>query len=62
VLATLTASASYNAAPAAVRVALPYANTGLCVAAALGITFPFNLAFGIPLYGWWVDWLVVRGA
>jgi hypothetical protein len=62
VLATLTASASYIAAPAAVRVAIPEANTGLCVAAALGITFPFNLAFGIPLYGWWVDWLVVRGA
>lgn len=61
-LATLTASASYIAAPAAVRVAIPEANTGLCVAAALGITFPFNLAVGIPLYGWWVGWLAARGA
>ncbi len=61
VLATLTASASYIAAPAAVRVAIPEANTGLCVAAALGITFPFNLALGIPLYGWWVNWLAARG-
>jgi uncharacterized protein len=55
VLATLAASASYIAAPAAVRVAIPEANTGMCVAAALGITFPFNLAFGIPLYAWWVE-------
>jgi hypothetical protein len=62
VLATLTASASYIAAPAAVRVAIPEANTGLCVAAALGITFPFNLACGIPLYGWWVNWLATRGS
>jgi hypothetical protein len=60
VLATLTASASYIAAPAAVRVAIPSANTGMCVAAALGITFPFNLAIGIPLYARWVDWLSNR--
>jgi hypothetical protein len=57
VLATLAASASYIAAPAAVRVAIPEANTGMCVAAALGITFPFNLAIGIPLYARWVAWL-----
>ena len=43
-----------------VRVAIPEANTGLCVAAALGITFPFNLALGIPLYGAWVNWLAAR--
>lgn len=55
VLATLAASASYIAAPAAMRVAIPEANTGMCVAAALGITFPFNLALGIPLYAWWVE-------
>jgi uncharacterized protein len=60
VLATLTASASYIAAPAAMRVAIPEANVGLCVAAALGVTFPFNLALGIPLYGWWVNWLAAR--
>ena len=57
VLATLAASASYIAAPAAMRVAIPEANTGMCVAAALGITFPFNLAIGIPLYAQWVRWL-----
>lgn len=57
VLATLAASASYIAAPAAMRVAIPDANTGMCVAAALGITFPFNLAIGIPLYVQWVQWL-----
>jgi hypothetical protein len=57
VLATLAASASYIAAPAAMRVAIPEANTGMCVAAALGITFPFNLAVGIPLYAQWVGWL-----
>ena len=57
VLATLAASASYIAAPAAVRLAIPEANTGMCVAAALGITFPFNLSIGIPLYAWWVGWL-----
>ena len=50
VLATLAASASYIAAPAAVRLAIPEANTGMCVAAALGITFPFNLTLGIPFY------------
>lgn len=57
VLATLAASASYIAAPAAIRLAIPEANTGMCVAAALGVTFPFNLSFGIPLYTWWVGWL-----
>ncbi|MBH9551449.1 sodium-dependent bicarbonate transport family permease [Inhella gelatinilytica] len=49
-LATLAASASYIAAPAAVRVAVPQANTGLAIACALGVTFPFNLLIGIPLY------------
>lgn len=50
VLATLAASASYIAAPAAVRIALPNASPGLYVTASLGITFPFNLVVGIPLY------------
>ncbi len=49
-LATLAASASYIAAPAAVRIALPQANPGLSLAAALGITFPFNITLGISLY------------
>lgn len=50
VLSTLAASASYIAAPAAVRIALPEANPGIYLTAALTITFPFNLVFGIPLY------------
>lgn len=50
VLGVLAASASYIAAPAAVRIALPQANPSYYLTAALGITFPFNLAIGIPLY------------
>ncbi len=50
VLGTMAASASYIAAPAAVRVALPKANPAFYLTLALGITFPFNLALGIPLY------------
>jgi len=50
VFGTMTASASYIAAPASMRASLPEANVGRCITAALGITFPFNLAIGIPLY------------
>ena len=57
VLATLAASASYIAAPAAVRIALPEANPGLSLAAALAITFPFNLVVGIPVYHRLALWL-----
>lgn len=53
VLAVLAASASYIAAPAAVRIALPQANPSLYLTASLGITFPFNLTVGIP-YCYWV--------
>ena len=49
-LATLAASASYIAAPAALRTAVPEANPALSLTAVLGITFPFNILFGIPLY------------
>jgi uncharacterized protein len=49
-LAILTASASYIAAPAAVGIALPKANLGLSLSASLAITFPFNLLIGIPVY------------
>jgi hypothetical protein len=51
-LATLYASASYIAAPAAMRIAVPEANPALSIGAALGITFPFNLVIGIPIYYW----------
>jgi len=50
VLAAMAASASYIAAPAAVRVGLPDADIGVSLGAALGVTFPFNLIIGIPLY------------
>lgn len=49
-LATLAASASYIAVPAAMRVALPEANPAVYLTLALGVTFPFNLAFGISIY------------
>ncbi len=47
-LGVLAASASYIAAPAAIRLSLPAANPTLSLTAALAITFPFNLTFGIP--------------
>ena len=46
----LAASASYIAVPAAMRVALPEANPSVALTLSLGITFPFNLVFGIPAY------------
>jgi uncharacterized protein len=46
----LSASASYIAVPAAMRVALPQANPALSLSLSLGVTFPFNLTVGIPLY------------
>jgi hypothetical protein len=50
ILATLAASASYIAAPTAMRIAVPEANAALSITAALGVTFPFNIVVGIPLY------------
>ncbi|BDW87206.1 MULTISPECIES: sodium-dependent bicarbonate transport family permease [Roseicyclus] len=47
---TLCASASYIAVPAAMRVALPEANPSVYLTLSLGVTFPFNLTLGIPLY------------
>jgi len=49
-LATLAASASYIAVPAAMRLAVPEANPTLSLTASLGVTFPFNILVGIPLY------------
>lgn len=46
----LSASASYIAVPAAMRVALPEANPSVYLTLSLGVTFPFNLTIGIPLY------------
>ncbi|WP_169582027.1 MULTISPECIES: sodium-dependent bicarbonate transport family permease [Microbacterium] len=50
ILGVLCASASYIAAPAAVRMSLPDANLAYPLATSLGITFPVNLTIGIPLY------------
>ncbi|MBB5019182.1 hypothetical protein HNQ59_002480 [Chitinivorax tropicus] len=49
-LMTLAASASYIAVPAALRLAIPEANPSLYLGMALGITFPFNVLVGIPMY------------
>ena len=49
-LATLAASASYIAVPAAMRVALPQANPGIYLTLSLAVTFPFNITLGIPAY------------
>ena len=50
ILGTMASSASYIAAPPAVRMSLPEANPAFSLTAALAVTFPFNLLFGIPLY------------
>ncbi|HZG08389.1 MAG TPA: sodium-dependent bicarbonate transport family permease [Allosphingosinicella sp.] len=49
-LGILAASASYIAVPAAMRLALPQADPGLYLSMSLGVTFPFNIIAGIPLY------------
>lgn len=56
--AVLAASASYIAAPAALRLAIPKADPAIYVSLSLGVTFPFNIIVGIPLYSavvasWW---------
>lgn len=50
VLGAMVGSASYIAAPAAVRIALPKASPGIYLTLSLGVTFPFNLAIGIPTF------------
>ncbi len=58
-MGTLAASASYIAAPAAMRLSLPEANPSLYLTASLAITFPFNITLGLPLYlgfaRWWIS-------
>ncbi|MFT5572572.1 MAG: hypothetical protein ACI9FR_001495 [Cryomorphaceae bacterium] len=56
ILATLFASASYIAVPAAMRISVPEANPTLSLTASLGITFPFNILLGIPTYLWFSDY------
>lgn len=50
IFAVLAASASYIAVPAAMRLAAPKADPGLYIPVALGVTFPFNITIGLPLY------------
>jgi hypothetical protein len=52
ILATMAASASYIAAPAAVKIALPNANPGIYLVTSISITLPFNIAIGIPMFFW----------
>ncbi len=54
--AVLAASASYIAVPAAMRMAAPRADPGLYIPMALGVTFPFNITFGMPLYFSIIRW------
>lgn len=61
IMATLAASASYIAAPTAMRMAVPEANAALSITAALGITFPFNIVLGVPLYLQMARWLQPGG-
>lgn len=51
-LITLAASASYIAVPAAMRLALPEAKPSIYLTLSLGVTFPFNVTLGIPIYIW----------
>ena len=56
-LMVLAASASYIAVPAVLRHALPEVNPGLYMGMSLGITFPFNIILGIPLYTFAAQWV-----
>ncbi|GIW52374.1 MAG: sodium-dependent bicarbonate transport family permease [Gemmatimonadales bacterium] len=56
-LAVLAGSASYIAVPAAMRISVPEANPALSLAASLGVTFPFNVTLGIPLYLQMARWI-----
>jgi len=57
-LAVLAGSASYIAVPAVLKHALPESNPSLYLGLSLGLTFPFNIIVGIPLYHWAAVWLI----
>jgi uncharacterized protein len=57
VFGAICASASFIDAPAACRASLPEANPGVYLTSSLGITLPFNLLLGLPLYYQWATWL-----
>ncbi|TVP53964.1 MAG: sodium-dependent bicarbonate transport family permease [Halomonadaceae bacterium] len=58
ILGVLTSSASYIAAPVAVRHAIPQADIGMAMLAALGVTFPFNVLVGIGFYNYLMNYMV----
>ncbi|SFM15585.1 sodium-dependent bicarbonate transport family permease [Nitrosomonas communis] len=55
-LAVLYASCSYIAAPAAMRIAVPEADPAVSIGASLGVTFPFNIFVGVPIYWQMAEW------
>lgn len=57
VFGAICASASFIDAPAACRASLPEANPGIYLTSSLGVTLPFNLLFGLPLYYKYAAWL-----
>ncbi len=57
VFGAICASASFIDAPAACRASLPEANPGIYLTASLGVTLPFNLIVGLPLYYGYARWL-----
>jgi hypothetical protein len=57
IFASMCASASYIAAPASVRAGIPLANPSYYLTSSLAITFPLNIALGIPLYFQWARWM-----
>lgn len=59
ILASLLASASYIAAPAAIKSSIDDADIGLAMLASLGLTFPFNVIIGISFYHKIIEWLFV---
>lgn len=60
VFGAICASASFIDAPAACRASLPEANPGIYLTASLGVTLPFNLLIGLPLYFQYARWLASR--
>ena len=61
ILASITASASYIAAPVAIRGAIEDANIGLAMLASLGLSFPFNVIVGIGLYHSLIEYIATAG-
>ncbi|MBM4765117.1 sodium-dependent bicarbonate transport family permease [Bacillus sp. B15-48] len=57
-MGVLAGSASYIAAPAALKTSVPGANPSIYLGLSLGVTFPFNLIFGIPLYYEIAKWII----